>query len=149
MAANQFGTLSAGESVQATMRAAGGWLGFTPGVAQAANVGIFRLRWIAPDAAVSLEGDCEGLPVAPDISPTACYFMAMADTAVHSMPDENSAVLATIAGGGYSAVSGKTASGWYQLDLQDGSLAQPGNGWLNPVDANFNGACDALPLVTP
>ena len=26
-------------------RTADGWLGFDPGVAQAANVGIFRLRW--------------------------------------------------------------------------------------------------------
>ncbi len=36
-----------------------------------------------------------------------------------------------------------------QLDLLDGSLAQAGSGWLNPVDANFNGACDSLPAVAP
>jgi len=153
-AAGRFGTLAAAETVQAMMRTADGWLGFDPAVAQAANVGIFRMRWIPPDAAVSQAGDCAGLAVAPPISATACYFMAMADTAVYSMPDETSPVLATIPAGGYTAVTGRTASGWYQLDLQDGSLAkpgqaQPGNSWLNPTDANFNGACDALPAVSP
>jgi hypothetical protein len=148
-AADLFGTLAASETVQAMMRTVDGWMGFDPGVAQAANVGIFRMRWIAPDAAVSQEGECDGLPVAPAISPTACYFMAMSDTALYSMPDETSTVLITITGGGYAAVTGQTASGWYRLDLLDSSLAQPGNGWLNPIDANFNGACNALPSVTP
>jgi hypothetical protein len=148
-AAGHFGTLAAGDGVQAMMRTADGWLGFDPAVAQAANVGVFRMRWIAPDAAVSREGGCVGLPVAPAISPTACYFMAMADTAVYSMPDASSAVVATITTEGYTAVTGQSASGWYQLDLQDGSLAQPGQGWLNPADGNFNGVCDSLPIVTP
>jgi hypothetical protein len=147
--ASQFGTLATGDMAQAMMRTADGWLGFDPGTAQAANVGVFRLRWVAPDAAVLQTGDCSGLSVAPAISPTACYFMAMADTAVYTTPDATSAVLATIPAEGYTAVTGQTAAGWYQLDLQDGSLAQPGSGWLNPTDANFNGSCDALPAVTP
>jgi len=148
-AAGQFGTLAASDTVQATIRTADGWLGFDPAVAQAANVGVFRNRWIAPDAAVAREGGCDGLPLAPVISATACYFMAMMDTAVYSAPDTSSAVLATIVAGGYTAVSGQSTSGWYQLDLQDGSLAQPGNGWLNPIDGNFNGLCDSLPTVSP
>lgn len=143
--AGQFGTLAAGETVQATMRTDSGWLGFDPAVAQAANVGVFRLRWVAPDAAVSQEGNCNGLPVAVAVSPTACYFMAMADTAVYTTPDDSSAVLATIPAGGYTAVTGQSASGWYELDSEDGSLQQPGIGWLNPADANFNGPCDSLP----
>jgi hypothetical protein len=75
--------------------------------------------------------------------------MAMADTAVYTTPDTTSTVLATIPGEGYTAVTGQTAAGWYQLDLQAGSVGQPGSGWLNPADANFNGPCDALPAVTP
>ena len=131
------------------MRTDDGWLGFDPGVAQAANVGVFRMRWIDPDAAVSQTGDCRGLPVAPPVRPRLATSWPLADTAVYTAPDETSAVLVTITGGGYTAVSGQTAMGWYQLDLLDGSLAQAGSGWLNPVDANFNGACDSLPAVAP
>lgn len=148
-AANQFGVLAAGEVVQVTMRTDTGWLGFDPATAQAANVGVFRLRWIAPDADVAREGGCSDLPVAASVSPTACYFMAMMDTAVYTAPDASSTVLTTIPRGGYTAVTGQTTAGWYQLDLQDGSLAQAGSGWLNPIDGNFNGTCDSLPDVTP
>lgn len=145
----QFGTLTEDQSVQAMMRTDDGWLGFDPGVAQAANVGIFRMRWVAPDAAIEQAGECGGLPVATQISPTACYFMAMTDTAVYPTPDDNGTAQVTIPYGGYTAVTGQTSSGWYQLDLQDGSLSQSGTAWLNTADANFNGACDALPTVTP
>ena len=148
-AANQFGTLAAGETAEATAQTADGWLGFDPGTAQAANVGVFRLRWVAPDADVALTGGCSGLPQAASVSPTACYFMAMADTAVYSAPDNSSATMAMINAGGYSAVTGQTAGGWYRLNLQDGSLSQAGSGWLNPNDANFNGPCDTLPNITP
>src|SRR5260221_497933 len=41
-----FGTLAAGESVEATARNVLGWYGFDPGIAQAGNVGLDRLRWL-------------------------------------------------------------------------------------------------------
>jgi hypothetical protein len=75
--------------------------------------------------------------------------MAQSDTAVYTVPDLTSEILVTIGGGGYTAVSGQNEAGWYQLNLEDGSLMQPGLGWLNPIDGNFNGPCDTLPVVSP
>jgi hypothetical protein len=33
-------------AITVAARSKGGWLGFDPGVTQAANVGLFRLRWV-------------------------------------------------------------------------------------------------------
>lgn len=149
VAADVFGQLSAGESVAVTARSAEGWLGFEPGVAQAANVGVFRLRWLPPDAPADTTGDCTALPTAPIISATGCYFMAMIDANIYPQPDVAGDPMARIPAGGFSAVIGRTDSGWYQLDLKDSSLGQSGVGWLDSADANFNGHCQALPTVTP
>lgn len=147
-AAGQFGTLATSDTVQATIRTADGWLGFDPAVAQAPNVGVFRFRWIGPDAAVAREGGCDGLPLAPAVSPTACYFMAMTNTPVYSAPDAGSFVQFNLASGGYAVVSGQTTSGWYQLELPLAS-GEVFTVWLNPADGNFNGPCDSLPTVAP
>lgn len=149
----QFGVLSAGQQAVMTGQAPGGWLGFDPGVAQAANVGIFRLRWIAPGSDVTQSGSCASLTRYPAISPTACYEMAMADTPIYARPDNSAAVIATLLAGAYTAVNGKTAQGWYQVNLGDGSLAGSHNGetgWFAPAAANFNGHfCSELPVVNP
>ncbi len=149
----QFGVLSAGE--QATMggQAANGWLGFDPAVAQAANVGIFRLRWVAPGSDVTQAGSCDTLPQYPTISPTACYEMAMADISVYDQPADTATVIATLPAGEYTAITGKNAQNWYQVDLGDGSLADTHSGqtgWIAPAAANFNGqSCSTLPTVQP
>lgn len=69
MASTEFGTLSAGETAVMMGQTADGWLGFDPGVAQAANVGIFRLRWVAPDSDVTLSGGCAALTIYPPFLP--------------------------------------------------------------------------------
>jgi hypothetical protein len=139
-----FGTLGSGEIIQPTMQSADGWLGFVPAVAQAANVGVFRFRWLPPDADVNQSGDCSTLPVAPVLSPTACYFMAFEETALLVEPDPPAAVAATIPAEGYAAVNGQTGNGWYELDLQDSSIQQPGTAWLDPDLGNFNGTCEIV-----
>ena len=48
-----FGTMSAGDTYEALARTADGWVGFDPGVAQAANVGLARHRWILLNASVA------------------------------------------------------------------------------------------------
>ena len=48
-----FGTISAGEAHEALARTADGWVGFDPGVAQAANVGLARHRWILLNASMT------------------------------------------------------------------------------------------------
>ncbi len=62
-----------------------GWLGFDPGVAQAANIGVFRLRWMPPGAPVSLDGDCVSVPIEPWVPlPGVCYQMSMGPVEVHT-----------------------------------------------------------------
>jgi hypothetical protein len=57
--ADIFGTLSAGDRATVGATTADGWLGFDPSTAQAANVGVFRLRWLQRSDAISLEGRCQ------------------------------------------------------------------------------------------
>lgn len=64
--APEFGPLPAGNTETALARTVDGWLGFDPGVAQAGNIGLYRLRWIAPDAAVTKAGGCDALPLVFD-----------------------------------------------------------------------------------
>lgn len=64
--AAEFGPMPAGNGETALARTVDGWLGFDPGIAQAGNIGLYRLRWIAPDAAVTKTGDCDALPVVFD-----------------------------------------------------------------------------------
>lgn len=64
--APEFGPLPAGNAETALARTVDGWLGFDPGVAQAGNIGLYRLRWIAPDAAVTKAGGCDALPLVFD-----------------------------------------------------------------------------------
>jgi hypothetical protein len=51
-----FGTMPSGESFEVLARTADGWLGFDPGVAQAANIGLARHRWVLMN--VSLPTSC-------------------------------------------------------------------------------------------
>jgi hypothetical protein len=151
--ASQFGTLAAGEKAVMGGQTADGWLGFDPGVAQAANVGIFRLRWLAPGSDVTTSGSCDTLPVYPSISPTACYEMAMADTPIYEQPMDTAVSIATLPAGEYTAVTGKSDQGWYQVNLSDGSLAgshSGQSGWIAPDAGNFNGqSCSNLPPANP
>ena len=152
-ASGEFGTLAAGETAVVMGQTANGWLGFDPGVAQAANVGIFRLRWVAPDSDVTQSGGCAALTEYPSISPTACYEMAMADTPVYEQPDDTAVTIATLPAGEYTAITGKTDQDWYQVDLSDGTLADSHGGeigWITSAAVNFNGqSCSSLPTVMP
>lgn len=48
-----FGELGAGDSFEALARTADGWVGFDPGIAQAANIGLARHRWVRLNVTVS------------------------------------------------------------------------------------------------
>lgn len=65
-----FGTVSAGESRAALARTVDGWYGFDPGIAQAGNEGLDRLRWVYPNQTnvFRLIGDCNSVPTAYDKS---------------------------------------------------------------------------------
>jgi len=148
-AAQVFGVMGAGERILAQARTADGWLGFDPGVAQAANVGIFRLRWVEEGVTVHLEGDCSGLPVVEGPPPGVCFMMPMTDVTVYALPDTTSAVITTMAVGDYAAVLGRNAAGWAKLDLSLGNLGIEQQGWVEGDTLNMNGPCADLPTIEP
>ncbi len=141
--ARVFGSVGPGDPVAVVARDARGWLAFSPGTAQAANIGPFRLRWLPPDASLRLEGACSDLPVR--VSPPAgvCFEMAMAATPIRSAPDATAGVLATLPANGYVAVTGRGPSGWLRVDAGSGSAPGSGTGWIAPDAVNVNGPCGA------
>ncbi|MGA9532627.1 MAG: hypothetical protein WBR18_07915, partial [Anaerolineales bacterium] len=92
-AAQPFGSLSGGMPVYLEARTPDGWYGFNPGVAQAANIGVFHHRWLPPDADITLEGDCEGIPVVEGPLPGVCYEMPMGHVPVYQSADPTAPVL--------------------------------------------------------
>jgi hypothetical protein len=128
---------------------ADGWLGFDPGVAQAANIGVFRLRWIPPGAPITLSGDCASVPVEPWLPAAGvCYQMSMESVEVHAAADSSSAVLHTLDVGDFVAVAGRTPTGWLFVDGDDGNV--PGVvGFIPEAAMNANGPCDSIPEISP
>ena len=148
LSADAFGTLTSEETLQPTAVTADGWFGFDPGVAQAANVGPFRLRWVQNGPDLTTTGDCAGLPIIVGPPPGVCFEMFMETTDIHPSPDATSAMIATAQSQDYAAAIGQT-TGWYLLDLSLGSLGIAQQGWMPEAAGNFNGPCDSLPVATP
>ena len=77
----------------------------------------------------------------------------MADTPIYEQPMETAVSIATLPAGSYTAVTGQSDQGWYQVDLGDGGLADGHSGqtgWIAPDEGNFNGqACSAIPTLQP
>jgi hypothetical protein len=144
-----FGSMASGFYVTPEGRTADGWLGFDPGVAQAANVGIFRLRWIEESSDIELEGACDGLPELEGSPAGVCFTMPMEGVHVYTEADVSSEVIATMRWGYYAAVTGKTKGDWARVDLSVGNVGLDLAGWVQGVTLNLNGPCDDLPTVEP
>jgi hypothetical protein len=142
--AQVFGTLFPGDRVPVGAITEDGWLGFDPGVAQAANVGVFRLRWTQHTAAISLTGECSDLPVVTGPPPGVCFTMAAGDTPVFSQPDTSSTMIVTMHDGDYARVVG-AARDWFRIDLSVGSVGIAESGWIGKQNVNLNGPCESLP----
>ncbi|MBN1259088.1 MAG: hypothetical protein JXB35_00265 [Anaerolineae bacterium] len=149
--ASVFGTLMPGDTYPALVRTVEGWFGFDPGVAQAANTGVFRYRWIEKGVAgLQLEGDCEALPVVVGPPPGVCFDMPMESVLVYAAPDLTTTVVATLVVEDYAAIVGRTGDGaWYKVDLEPGNTGLAVVGWIEGWTINMNGPCDALPVLTP
>jgi len=148
-ASDVFSTQPAGFTINFSARTSTGWLGFDPGVAQAANIGSFRLRWIAPGTA-TITGSCSSLPVVWDPPAGICFDMPMEDVNVHASPDTSTTVVARLHVGEFAAVDGLSPDGnWAKVDLGPGNTGSSAAGWLEASSLNMNGPCGSLPTITP
>jgi len=142
-----FGTMSPKMNTIVEGRTADGWLGFDPGVAQAANIGIFRLRWVKENDGIRLEGACEELPILISLPARICFTMPMEVVSVYAEPDISGEVIVQMDVGDYAAVIGKNNQDWARVDLATGNLALDRQGWVQGNTLNLNGECDSLPIV--
>ncbi len=145
--AQVFGTLGSGEQVQALYRTPDGWYGFEPGVAQAGNVGIFRMRWIYGGKDVQMSGNCAQLPLAPPLPAGVCFFMAMDTTPVYALQGQNLQQIGSLAANQYAAVMGRGPGNWVEINLDSGQNDLHGQGWASLATGGLNGPCDNLPQV--
>lgn len=147
--AEPFAEVSSGFVQPMKARTPDGWLGFDPGIPQAANLGPFRLRWVW-HADGELSGNCAGLPVMWAPTDDYCYNMPMDAVLVHSLPNASSRVVTTLQQGEFAAVMGITESGWAEVDLELGNTELMGTGWVDAQTLNLNGsACTQLPRLSP
>ena len=143
-----FGVMEPGFRAKVVGRTQDDWWGFEPGVAQAANVGVFRLRWVEGNGAVGLEGQCGGVPEMVGPPAGVCFTMPMGEVQVHAEADPSSEVVATLLFGGYAAVSGKSGD-WAKVDLSLGNTGVGATGWVPAAVLNMNGPCDDLSVLEP
>ena len=147
--AEPFSDVSAGMSLYATARTADGWIGFDPGYAQAANIGVFHNRWIQEGPAIEFEGGCDSLPIVVGPPPGICFNMFMTEAPLLAQPLPDADVLYLISPADYAMVIGKSADGWLRIDLSVGNIGQNIEGWVEGANANFNGPCTDLPSIEP
>ena len=148
-ASTVFSNMGAGFTTTFSARTKDGWYGFEPGVAQAANIGPFRLRWIHPEPG-NLSANCQAVPILA-WTPKAgiCYFMPMTASPVHQNPDTTSPVLVTLQVGEFAEVLGQTAGGdWSKVDLGPGNTGSHAVGWVDSSLLNISGPC-SLPTISP
>lgn len=143
-ASSPFGVLAPGESLMVCSRTVGGWLGFQPGVAQAGNIGPFRLRWVRPDSS-AMPADSVRLSWVEPLLPRAVYLMAYDTVRVFASPPGESEPLAVIPRNGWARVEARDPSGnWYLVRTESGCL-----GWSSLTAAGLSGDPDTLPTVKP
>lgn len=142
--ASKWSTLPPGDSVTVSGRTENGWLGFDPGVAQAANTGSFRLRWVMSGAAFSMKGNVGIVPVVWGPEPGIPYAMIYEDSPIYQNPDTLSEQTDSVSAGSAASVISKTA-GWYLLNLEEGSEPRTGEGWIPEQIVSINGDIDSIP----
>jgi hypothetical protein len=129
------------------------WIGFDPGVAQAVNLGLTRLRWIPTSAVYTLDGDCSSLPVLMAPPPGLCILTFGQDVTAYTQPDTNSTVYTTLSPNDYAQVAGQLSDGWYAWTdpgAQAGATGTINLRWIqNDLWVQLSGNCDQIPALYP
>ena len=144
-----FDTMPSGMPVYVFAESGAGWIGFDPGIPQAANVGPFRLRWVQETGDFSLQGACDELPVIETPPVGVCFTMAMTEFPVFEAPSAESKVMTIVESEDYIGMISQPSPGWYQVDLSIGSVGLEGTGWVQAEWINLNGPCGDLLLKPP
>jgi hypothetical protein len=143
VSAEVFGTMPPDLRVRVAARTADGWLCFDPAVAQAANVGVFRVRWVPGDSALRLEGRCDSVGEVVGPPSGICFTMPMEEVQVRADADPACEVITTLSYGEYAAVVGRH-DGWAQVDLGLGNSGMDATGWVLESTLNLNGPCEDI-----
>lgn len=143
LAAAVFAEVGAGFETAITGRTATGWAGFDPAIAQAANIGPFRLRWVPFDPA-AFSGDCVSVPEFWAPLAGLCYTMPMQMVDVFADPDPASPMLTALELGDFAAVLGVAGGNWAQIYLTPGNSGLDGVGWIDVASLNVNGPCEGV-----
>jgi len=122
-----------------------GWLGFDPGVAQAANTGSFRLRWIPGDGKFVIDGELSDVPLVWGPPPGITFAMIYEVSTLYSEPDSLSAIVDTMPPLSAAGILSRTDE-WYLLDLAIGPLGQDIEGWIESADVSVSGDLDTIPF---
>ena len=139
-AGDVFGTLT--DPIEATAKTADGFYGFEPGVAQAGNSGIYRLRWVLKTHDLTTSAGCASIPTVVGPIAGLCYAMIMTDTPVYSNADTTSSVVVTLHNSAFVMVTAHDP-GWFTTDLNVGSAGMDAIGHIEEgIIGGLKGACD-------
>ena len=144
----KFGTLNPGKGIEVLSFSKNGtWAGFDPGVAQACNVGPFRLRWAPLKGTAFLSGNCRNVPEIEPPQPRFCFVGGM-ETRVYKGPGEKYGLKGILRPDEYARAIFKTAGGWIFINMDAGKNGLYGYGWIRGSDTCFQGVgpCDRLPI---
>lgn len=137
-------SIESGDSVIVTGRTEDGWLGFDPGVAQAGNIGSFRLRWIYPEGNFRIEDDRELVPMVWGPEAGVTYAMILADSELFSSPDSTHSPVDTVPAGSIAEIIQRDGNEWYELDFSTGPIVLSLVGWMQTKTVSINGNIDSV-----
>lgn len=140
-----FGYLNSGDTIIALARSDNGWIGFDPGIAQAANIGVFRLRWVDMDGSISfVNGVYQDLPLVWTPKPGKCYNMFLNLSYLYSQPDINSDIIDSFYSEDFAEVLQIDSTGWACVISISEDTSVYDSGWMQPENLNLNGSGDSF-----
>ena len=140
-----FGYLNPGDTITALARSDKGWIGFDPGIAQAANVGVFRLRWVDMDRSIRfVKGAFQDLPLVWTPQPGKCYNMFLTHSYLYSQSNLNSDIIDSFSSGDFAEVLQIDSCGWAYVLTISADTSVNDSGWIKPENLNLNGSCDSI-----
>jgi hypothetical protein len=145
--ADIFGTIAAGETEEVTGKTINGWFAFDPHSAQAANVGVFRNRYISPTSSFTTQGDCATLPSLPALAADTCFAMFAEETNVYESANTSAKVVTTILPEGYARITEGQKLGFIKINTDQSSLPAGSIGYVPEETVNFNGRCNAFTII--